>query len=301
MEKQQETMSYQIAGILLQVLVPVEIDPSVFLPSFADFRTTGHMDLPGKIKVELVLSATSIEQEERKLLSDVSDVWGDRFRFEESVSWYITTVQSEQATRQWTMYSTKDFKHSWIHVVEEELYTSTVLSWLLMVAYGQAITAYDAVLIHASVVEKEGRGYAFLGKSGTGKSTHSRLWLHHIEGTSLLNDDNPVVRVLAEGDVFVYGTPWSGKTPCYRNRGVALRGIIRLHQASRNHLAWKEGKEAFIALLPSGSSIRWNRALFALMANTLENILRRVPVGVLDCLPNREAALLCHNELMKKC
>lgn len=300
MENQRETICYQIAGLLLEVLVPAEIDQSVLLPSFADFRTANCLDMPKKIQIELVTSVENLGQKESKLLSDVSDVWGDRFRFEESASWYITLVQGEQTTRQWKMYSSKDFKRSWILIVEEELYTTTVLSWLLMVAYGQAIPAYDTVLIHASVVEKEGRGYAFLGKSGTGKSTHSRLWLDHIKGTRLLNDDNPAVRVQDEGEVFVYGTPWSGKTPCYRNMGVTLKGIVRLHQASCNRLAWKEGKDALIALLPSSTSIRWNRTLFGLMANTLENILHRVPVGLLDCLPDREAALLCYSELMKK-
>ena len=55
-----------------------------------------------------------------------------------------------------------------------------------------------------------------LGKSGTGKSTHSRLWLKYIPDTKLLNDDNPAVRIMDNNTIMIYGTPWSGKTPCYK-------------------------------------------------------------------------------------
>lgn len=73
------------------------------------------------------------------------------------------------------------------------------------------------VLFHAAVVSHEGRGYMFLGPSGTGKSTHASLWLKYIDGTELVNDDNPVVRITDDGQATVFGSPWSGKTPCYRH------------------------------------------------------------------------------------
>ncbi|RZF61691.1 hypothetical protein [Sphingobacterium corticibacterium] len=65
---------------------------------------------------------------------------------------------------------------------------------MLMVTYGQAVLSFSTILLHASVIEQDGQGYAFLGKSGTGKSTHSRLWLLHIPNAALLNDDNPAIR-----------------------------------------------------------------------------------------------------------
>jgi hypothetical protein len=231
------------------------------------------------------------------LLSDTSIAWGDRFRFEESVQSYITSVQNEQKDMVWKMYSQKDFQHSIIYAVEKELYASSILSWLIMVAYGQAVLSHQTILFHASVVEQGGSGFAFLGKSGTGKSTHSRLWLEYIPKTQLLNDDNPAVRVMENGEIVIYGTPWSGKTPCYRNFGVELQGLVRLRQAEGNN--WKRvyGKDALLALLPSCTSIRWNRERFATMVDILEKILANVSVGVLECLPNQEAADLCYHEL----
>ena len=63
-----------------------------------------------------------------------------------------------------------------------------------------------------------------MGKSGTGKSTHSRLWLENVPGATLLNDDNPIVRLTLVGAI-VYGSPWSGKTPCYKNESAPLAGV----------------------------------------------------------------------------
>lgn len=162
-----------------------------------------------------------------------------------------------------------------------------------MIAFGQAALSFRTVLIHASVVEKEGQGFVFLGKSGTGKSTHSQLWIKNKDNVSLLNDDNPAVRILSDGRVKVYGTPWSGKTVCYKNRGVPLRGIVRLEQAQSNRFRKCLGSEALLTIVPSCTAIRWNRQLFGKMINHLETIVKNVTVGMLECLPNKEAVDTC--------
>lgn len=106
-------------------------------------------------------------------------------------------------------------------------------SWLfgvnnaIMVMYALATANSKTLLFHSSVVSYQGRGYMFLGQSGTGKSTHSSLWLKHIEGTELVNDDNPVVRISDNNEVRVYGSPWSGKTPCYRHVDYPVGAIVK--------------------------------------------------------------------------
>lgn len=91
----------------------------------------------------------------------------------------------------------------------------------LMLTFTRQTAPLDTLLIHSSVICKDQQGYAFLGKSGTGKSTHSRLWLQYIPGSELLNDDNPVIRI-CHGTPVIFGSPWSGKTPCYKNKEVPL-------------------------------------------------------------------------------
>ncbi|MCT3960297.1 hypothetical protein CMU66_12215 [Elizabethkingia anophelis] len=293
-----KSVYFRIADHIMEVLLPVQIQIDRCLPSFVDFITQAPFET-AKIRIQLELDSAPKSIGETKLLSDVSIVWGDRFRFEESSENYITSVQSEQKSREWKMFSTKDFSESKIYVLEEELYTTSILSWLLMVAFGQAMLKYNTVLFHASVIEKDGKGYAFLGKSGTGKSTHSRLWLKYIPDTKLLNDDNPAVRIMDNNTIMIYGTPWSGKTPCYKNIGVLLEGLVRLRQAPENQWKKVSGKEALLSVLPSCTAIRWNRNLFDRMLNSLEKIITNVNVGQLSCLPDQNAAYLCSKELIK--
>ena len=116
---------------------------------------------------------------------------------------------------------------------EEDKRAGHALSSLLRIAYSQAVLYWDAVSIHASAVFCENQAFLFMGKSGTGKSTHSALWLKYIPGTELLNDDNPTLRIV-NGRVYAYGTPWSGKTPCYKPLSYPVGGMVRLKQAPAN-------------------------------------------------------------------
>ena len=134
-------------------------------------------------------------------------------------------------------------------------YKKLAIDNALMVMYALATANKGTVLFHAAVVSHKDKGYMFLGPSGTGKSTHVRLWLEHIEGTELVNDDNPVVC-----DGVVYGSPWSGKTPCYRNVSYPLGGIVVLSQAPYNKIDRLNGLhlQAYVALVASISGKRWD-------------------------------------------
>ena len=164
----------------------------------------------------------------------------------------------------------------------------------IMVMYALATSNKRTALFHSSVVSYQGRGYMFLGHSGTGKSTHSSLWLKYIKGTELVNDDNPVVRILEDGEVRVYGSPWSGKTPCYRNVDYPVGAIVRLSQAPYNKIHRLKGIKAYAAVVPSISGKRWDRQLAEGLHETENLIAQYVPVWHLDCLPDEAAAQLCN-------
>ena len=158
----------------------------------------------------------------------------------------------------------------------------------LMVLYALATADRQTALFHAAVVSYEGKGYMFLGPSGTGKSTHASLWLRYIEGTALVNDDNPVVR-----DGVVYGSPWSGKTPCYRNVHYPLGGIVVLSQAPYNRIQRLSGLHAYAALVASISGKRWDARIADGLHQTENALASTVPVWHLECLPDEEAARVC--------
>lgn len=163
----------------------------------------------------------------------------------------------------------------------------------LMVMYSLATACKKTALFHSSVVSYQNGGYMFLGVSGTGKSTHSCLWLKYIESTELVNDDNPVVRILDSGEVRVYGSPWSGKTSCYRNVSYPLKALVDLSQAPENCIRRLKGLDAYIALMSAISGKRWSQREADGIHETENLLAQTVPVWHLDCLPNEEAARLC--------
>ena len=165
----------------------------------------------------------------------------------------------------------------------------------LMLLFTFASAPYGALEMHSSVVVNGGKGFLFLGKSGTGKSTHSSLWLKHIEGSWLLNDDNPVLRLMPSGEVRVFGSPWSGKTPCYKALSAPAGAVVRLSQAPYNAIEPLKGVKAYASLMASASSFRPFSALADHWHNTLEAMAEKVPCYQLECLPDMDAALLCYN------
>ena len=171
-------------------------------------------------------------------------------------------------------------------------HTKMAVDNALMVLFAMATADKGTALFHAAVVSRNDRAYMFLGPSGTGKSTHASLWLKYIEGTELVNDDNPVVR-----DGVVYGSPWSGKTPCYRNVHYPLGGIVVLSQAPRNKMRRLGGIEAYAALMASISGQRWDSRIADGLHETENRLVTTVPVWRLECLPDEEAARMCEGEL----
>lgn len=163
----------------------------------------------------------------------------------------------------------------------------------LMVLYALATADKHTALFHSSVVSYQDKAYMFLGKSGTGKSTHSRLWLKYIEGTELMNDDNPVVRIHDDGTICVYGSPWSGKTPCYRNVNYPLGAIVLLNQAPQNIIRRLGPIEAYAALMTSVSGKRWDGRLADGLHETENLLVTHAPIWHLDCLPDEDAAKVC--------
>ena len=164
----------------------------------------------------------------------------------------------------------------------------------LMLLYAFSSACKGVLEMHSSVVVNGGRGYLFLGKSGTGKSTHSSLWLKHIPGTMLLNDDNPILRLMPDGTARVFGSPWSGKTPCYKNLDFPAGAVVRIRQAPFNKIEKLPPVQAYASLMASASSFRPFKTLAEGWHATLEGLVGVLPCYVLDCLPDQAAAELCH-------
>lgn len=191
-----------------------------------------------------------------------------------------------------------DFRVATIATRGDDGLRSFAVNNALMLMFAFASAEMGTLLVHASVIKNSNRGFLFLGKSGTGKSTHSSLWLKYIEGSELLNDDNPVVRLDDEGAT-VYGSPWSGKTPCYKNESVRIGAFVRIMQQPENHISRDLPLKAFAVLLPSMSTMKWDRRIYSGACDSVARLVERVPLYTLGCRPDQEAAEVCHAEVMK--
>ncbi len=170
-----------------------------------------------------------------------------------------------------------------------------LLRFALWWGFGPAALLRGALPLHASAVVHRGRAVLFLGESGTGKSTQSRLWTRFQPDTKLLNDDSPILRIRRD-DIAVWGSPWSGKTPCYRNLPAPVAAIVRLRQAADNTIRPLKGAEALAALLPScPPSMTHSTQLTERICDLLSPVVARTPVFLLACRPDREAVLLARD------
>ena len=168
----------------------------------------------------------------------------------------------------------------------------------LMMAYAFASADQLTMLMHASVIRHQGNGYLMTAPSGTGKSTHTRLWYDNIPGCDLMNDDNPVVRVV-DDEAIVYGSPWSGKTPCYRNIQAPVGGIVRIQQRPENTIRKLSSLEAFSNLLPAISNMKWDKRVYNGVCDGISELIRLCGMYELGCLPDAAAAHLCHDTVVK--
>lgn len=170
-------------------------------------------------------------------------------------------------------------------------------SMMLLFAFRSA--PLDTLELHASMVSNSGRAFLFLAKSGTGKSTHSSLWLKHIPGSELMNDDNPVVRAWPDGRVIAYGSPWSGKTPCYRNVEAPVGAFVQIRRCPENKITRLSNLQSYALLYSSCSGFKADRTIADGLHSTLERSVITVPCYVLDCRPDEEAARVCSAEVLK--
>ena len=162
----------------------------------------------------------------------------------------------------------------------------------LMIQYTFATAGLSTLLLHASVTRYEGRGNLFFGVSGTGKSTHSRLWHEFVPESDLMNDDNPVIRC-EDGQFLVYGSPWSGKTVCYRNVVAPVNALVRLEQYPKNKIERLHSLQAYASIIAAVSTIRWHHEIMSLLIPTIERVAMNVPCFQLRCRADEEAVRVC--------
>lgn len=286
---------YKVADFAFSVALAGDRDPDIYLRTFDPFKADG---CPKEEELfELTEDDTLSEKAEGEYLESDNNDMGHTDLYRVSGGYRIELRYPYDGFPH-VMEADEAFRHAKARICWEDPYAATILTSMLRIAYAQAVLPFGAVSMHASVVVSDAKAFMFMGKSGTGKSTHSRLWLENVPGTTLLNDDNPIVRLTGEGAV-VYGSPWSGKTPCYKNESAPLAGVIRLRQAPANRFERMEDIAAFSLLLPGCSVLRQDKKLHEALCMTLVGMTETVCVAQMHCLPDKDAALICRRGVLE--
>lgn len=161
-----------------------------------------------------------------------------------------------------------------------------------------ALIHFNGMLLHSSCVVYNNEAYLFSAPCGTGKSTHTQLWLKRFDGAYILNDDKPAIR-LTENGVYAYGTPFSGKTNLNVNKGVPIKGICVLERDSYNHIEPIEPDDALFCIL--NQTVRpFNEEDMDKMLSTLDAVMKAVPVYRLYCNMELDAPETAYNGMNSK-
>ncbi len=159
-----------------------------------------------------------------------------------------------------------------------------------------ALINFEGFILHASAVMMDGKAYLFSAPSGTGKSTHTSLWLKHFgERARILNDDKPAIRILDSG-IRAFGTPWSGKTDLNINTDAELAGICFLERAENNYIKEISKAEAVMKVLNQTLRPSEEKQM-GLLLDTLDRVITHTPIYKMGCTISEEAAVMAYEAM----
>lgn len=294
-----ETYFFRIAELNIRInFQNSDVNGMHLLPSFMPFAVESNEDdLFFQLTVDDTLKTVPKNQRERIRVFDTGN--GDTAvdRLENGGYQYI--IKDLNNADCCLLQTNKDFSDCRCALNGQHNMRKFGLNNALMLIFAFAGAREQTLLIHASLVRNKGYGYAFIAKSGTGKSTQVSMWLRYIPGSDLMNDDNPIIRVIND-ELWIFGGPWSGKTPCYRNVKAKLGAITRIDRAMQNSIEKLSPIEAFASLLPSCSSMKWDSEIYNAICDTITKIVETTGIYTLHCLPNEDAAKVCYNAIANK-
>ena len=147
---------------------------------------------------------------------------------------------------------------------------------------------YRTIMFHSSALAVDGKAFLFAAPSGTGKSTHARLWREvYGDRVTMVNDDKPFLRI--EDSVIAYGTPWNGKHHLGTNISVPVAGICILERGTENRIKRISSIEAIPFLLGQTYYTEDAQAIRNVISLTME-MAKKVPIWKMECNMEKDAA-----------
>ena len=162
--------------------------------------------------------------------------------------------------------------------------------------FAEFLLTRNTLLLHGSTVAVDGRAYLFTARSGTGKSTHTRLWMEAFSSRALMvNDDKPFLEITGDR-ILAHGSPWSGKHGLDTNVCLPLAGICLLERGAENAIRPAAPAE-MLPMLFHESYEPQDPAVAETYRILVETLARQVPLWHMYCNRNPEAATLAHSAM----
>ena len=152
---------------------------------------------------------------------------------------------------------------------------------------------YDGILLHSSCVVLDNKAYLFSAPSGTGKSTHTQLWLSAFKNAKILNDDKPAI-IIRNNIAYACGTPFSGKNDLSLNEIYPIQGIAFLERSKDNWIKKMDDKKSIYSIFNQTIRPGYENEMDD-MIKVVEKIVDLVPIYQFGCNMDLDAAYTSYN------
>ena len=165
-------------------------------------------------------------------------------------------------------------------------------------AFAEFLFDFDTLLFHGSAIAIDGEGYVFTAHSGTGKSTHTRLWRQVFgDRAVMVNDDKPFLQS-EDNQVWLHGSPWSGKHGLDTNIKVPLKGICILERGKENCIR-KASADAVLPMLQKQSYAPMDPTKEDRFLALVSALAHSVPLWHMACNKDASAAQMAYEAMQE--
>ena len=173
-------------------------------------------------------------------------------------------------------------------VTSENQFSPTYLETLaLLRKLAEILPSHNRILMHGASISYNEHAYLFTAPSGTGKSTHIRLWKKYLgDDVKIVNGDKPFISL--EDEPVIYGSPWAGKENWHRNCKKPLKGICFVQRGTTNSIRRIEASDC-LSLLFKQVYLPADTLAAGLTLELVDMLIKKVPLYVLTCDMSEDA------------
>jgi len=234
--------------------------------------------------IEQIKNAVIMDMENNRYCRYVRSAKTDAILFAVYYHQDYTNVEIQLLkTRNHPIFSLTDFEY---------MYTGEMFS--------DRLTYLGGLVLHGSAIAYHNQGIVFSAPSGTGKSTHTGLWMDKFgKDVTIINDDKPAIRFY-DGVPFLMGTPWSGKTDLNTNTKAPLKAIVFIERATANSIKRLNVAESVYYLTSQTVRPYYDANIGKKTLDVIEKLIQTTPIYQLSCNISEEAVQIVYQEIIEK-